>query len=145
MEDKNICLTYKIDEITNEVSCRENVESDDLALMIGDADRESKSSNVSSCEQTRSNALSTTSPTVYNTEKRIRPENQNNLGEGTTSVGLKGSAKVASDIKTDPDNPYDGTNVQEDGLVDGIEPKESGTVSNSKTIHQYDKTPFIAV
>ena len=37
-------------------------------------------------------------------------------------------------------NIYDGTNVQENGLVGGIEPKESGTESNSKTVHQCDKT-----
>ena len=29
------------------------------------------------------------------------------------------------------------------GLVDGIEPKESGTGSNSKTVHQYKKTTLL--
>ena len=39
------------------------------------------------------------------------------------------------------DNLYDGINIQVSGLiVDGIEPKESATVSNSSTVHQYNKT-----
>ena len=49
--------------------------------------------------------------------------NQNNLDEGTVSVGLKCIDKVASDIKKDLDNPYDGINVQVSGLVDGTKPK----------------------
>ena len=40
-----------------------------------------------------------------------------------------------------PNNGYDGiTNVQAPGLVNGIEPKESGAGSDSMTVHQYDKT-----
>ena len=54
-------------------------------------------------------------------------------------MGSKGSDTVASNHKRN--NVYDGiTNAQVPGLVDGIEPKDSGTRSNSKTIHQYDKT-----
>ena len=97
--NKDKSLTQKIQENTNEVSCREKIESNNPALTVGDADKVSKSSFVSSCEQTRSNALSSTSTTVNNTEKDQKDEN--NLEEGTTSVGSKGSDKVASDIKTD--------------------------------------------
>ena len=58
-------------ENINEVS-RERIESNNLASMIGDAVKEGKSSNASFfCEKTRSNTLSSRSPTVYNTEKRI--------------------------------------------------------------------------
>ena len=54
-------------------------------------------------------------------------------------MGSKGSDKVASNHK--PNNVYDGiTNVQDDGLVDGTDPKESGSVSNRKTVHQYKMT-----
>ena len=64
---------------------------------------------------------------------------QNDLDERTTSLGPKGSDTVASNHK--PHNVYDGiTTVQVSGLVDGIEPKESGTVSKSKTEHQHNKT-----
>ena len=64
---------------------------------------------------------------------------QDDLDERTTSVGSKGSDTVASHHK--PHNVNDGiTAVQVSGLVDGIEPKESGTVSNSKTEHQHSKT-----
>ena len=111
-----------------------------MVPMVGDADRISKSPNVSSCEQTRSdNALSSSSTTGKSTEKDQKCEN--NLDEGSTSVGPKGSDKAASDIKIDPDKLYDEINVQVTGfLVDGIQPKESGTVSNSKTVDQYSKT-----
>ena len=86
----------KIQENTNnEGSCRERIESNNRAPTIGDADKVSKSSIVSSCKQTRSNALSSTSTTANNTEK-----DQNDLDEGTTSIGTKGSDKVVSDIKT---------------------------------------------
>lgn len=57
-------------ENINEVS-RERIESNNLASMIGDAVKEGKSSNVSFCEKTRSNTLSSRSLTVYDTEKRI--------------------------------------------------------------------------
>ena len=50
------------------------------------------------------------------------------------SVGSKGSDTVASNHK-----PYI-TSVQVSGLVDGMEPKESGTGSNSETEHQYNRT-----
>ena len=77
--------------------------------------------------------------TVNNTEKD--QTDQNNLDERTTSVGSKDIDRVASDIKTYIDHLYYGTNVQENGLVvDGIEPKEPGTGSNSKTVDQYNKT-----
>ena len=69
MEDKNKSLTDKIQENTSEVSCREKIESNDPGPTVGDADKVSKSSIISSCEQTRSNALSSTSTTVDNTEK----------------------------------------------------------------------------
>ena len=42
-------------------------------------------------------------------------------------------------LKTDLDSLYDGINVQVSGLVVGVEPKESGTGSNSTTVHQYNK------
>ena len=85
-------MTYKIQENTNEVSCREKIEND-----------------------------------------------QSDLDKRTTRVGSKGPDKVPSNHK--PSNGYDGiTNVQVPGLIDGIEPKDLGTGSNSKTIHQYDKT-----
>ena len=132
MEDMNKSLTYKIQEITNEVSCREKVENNNLAPTIGDDYKEESASNVSSYEQVENSEVSAckhlqTSSIVY------RPRNSddpNDLNERTTSVGSKGSDKVASNH--DSNNVYDGiTNVQVSGLVDGIEPKESGTVSNS--------------
>ena len=71
VEDKNKSLTYKIQESANnnEISCREKIESNNPAPTIGDADKVCNSSIVSSCEQTRSNALSSTSTPVNNTEK----------------------------------------------------------------------------
>ena len=72
---------------------------------------------------------------LNNTEK-----DQNGLDEGTTSLGSKGIDKVASDIKTDLDSLYDGINVQMSDLGGGTEPKKSGTGSNNKTVHQYNKT-----
>ena len=141
VEDKNKRLTYKIHENNNEVNFREQIESSTLSPTIGGTDKGNKSSNVSSCEQTRSNALSSTSPTVYNTERRITSEDQNNLDKAIASVGSKCSDKVASDKKTDLDSLYDGiTNSQKGVLVDGTEPKGLGTVSNNKIVHQYDKT-----
>ena len=95
MEDKNNILARQEHGYSNEqVSLREQIESD--------ADKISKSTIVSSCEQTRSNALSSTSTTNNITEKNKGDEN--NLDEGTPSVGSKGSDKVANDIKTDLDN-----------------------------------------
>ena len=103
MEDKNKRLTYEIYENTSEASCREKIQSNNPATTIGDADKNESSSNVSCCEQTRSNALSSTSPTVIKSEK-----DQHNLDERTTIIGLKSS----SDSKTDRDNLDDGiTNV----------------------------------
>ena len=97
----------------------------------------SKSPIVSSCKQTRSNALSSTSPTVNSTEKGQK--DQNDLDERTRNVESKGSEAVANNYK--PNNVYDGiTNVHLSGLVQGIEPKGSGTESNSRTVHQYKKT-----
>ena len=54
VEDKNKSLTYKIQESANElvISCREKIESNNPAPTIGDADKVSNSSIVSSCEQT---------------------------------------------------------------------------------------------
>ena len=53
-------------------------------------------------------------------------------------MGSKYSDTIAGNHKAN--NVYDGiTNVQEPGLLDGIEPKELGTGSNSKTEHQHDK------
>ena len=65
VEDKNKSLADKIQENANEVSCREKIESNNPGSTVGDADK-SKSSFVSSCEQTRSNALSSTSTTANN-------------------------------------------------------------------------------
>ena len=77
------------------------------------------SSIVSSCEQTRSNALSPTFTRFNNTET-----DNNGIDKRTTSVGSKSSDKVASNHK--PNNDYDGiTNAQVSGFVHGIEPKES--------------------
>ena len=64
---------------------------------------------------------------------------QNDSDERITSVGSKGSDTVASTNKQK--NVNDGiTSVQVSGLVDRIEQKESATVSNSKTVHQHNKT-----
>ena len=49
-------LADKIQENTNEVSCCEKIESNHPGPTVGDADKVSKSSIVSSCEQTRSKA-----------------------------------------------------------------------------------------
>ena len=49
-EDKNKSLTYKIQEILNEVSRREKIESNNSAHTIGGADRVSKSLVVSSSD-----------------------------------------------------------------------------------------------
>ena len=49
-EDRNKSLTYKIQEILNEVSCREKIESNNPARTTGDADRISKGSVVSSSD-----------------------------------------------------------------------------------------------
>ena len=97
------------------------IESNNPGPTVNDADKVSKDSVVSSCEQTRSNALSPTSTTVNSIEK-----DNNDLDIRTMSVGSKGSDTVASIHKQN--NICDGiTNVQVSGLVDGIEPKESGT------------------
>ena len=72
MEDTNKSLTYKIQESTDEVSCRENMHSNNPAPTIGDADKVSNSSIIISCARTRSNALSSTSTTVNNNTKRIK-------------------------------------------------------------------------
>ena len=77
VEDKNKSLADKIQENTNEVSCREKIESNNPGPTVGDTDEVSKSSTVSSCKQTRSNALSPTSSTANNTERDQR--DQNNL------------------------------------------------------------------
>ena len=81
-----------------------------------------------------------TNEVLVSCSEKIESYHQNDLDKRTTSVGPKGSDTVASNHK--PHNVYDGiTNVQVvSGLVDRIEPKESGTGSNSKTEHQYDKT-----
>ena len=95
VEDKNKSLMYKIQESASEVSCREKMEGNNPAPAVGNADKLSNSSIVSSCEQTRSNALSSTSTTAYNnTEKDQKDEND--LDERTTKkVGSKGSDRVA--------------------------------------------------
>ena len=130
MENEIKSLADKIQENINEVSHCEKVESNNEGPAVGDADKVRKSS----CEQTRGNALWLTSPTDDNTEK-----DENGIDERTTSVGSKGSDKVASNHK--PNNGYDGiTNVQVFGLVEGIKPKKSDTGNNGKTVHQYDKT-----
>ena len=61
MENKNKSLAHKIQENTNEVSCREKIESNNQGPTVGDADKVRKSSTVSFCEQTRSNVPSPTS------------------------------------------------------------------------------------
>ena len=43
VENKKKRLTYKMRENTNEVSCREKIESNNLVPTIGDADKEDKS------------------------------------------------------------------------------------------------------
>ena len=94
-----------------------------------------KSSEVSSRKQVQKSSI------VYITGRRICSEDQNNLDKGTMSVEPKGPDKVPSDNKLDLDSLYDGiTNLQGDGLVIGTEPKGSATVSDSKTVRQYDKT-----
>ena len=143
MEDKNKSLTYKIHENSNKVNRREKIESNNLAPTVDYADKESKISTVSSCEQTRSKPLSSTSPTVYNAETRINSEDQNILdNEGTASVGSRGLDKVvSSDNKSDVETFYDGIKkVQGNDLVGGLAPKDSGTANNTKTVHQYSKT-----
>ena len=93
-------LVDKIQETTNnEVNCHEKIESTNPAPTVGNADKVSRSSIVSSCEQTRSNALSSASTTANNSEKDQK--DHNNLDEGITRVGRKGSDKVVSDTKTD--------------------------------------------
>ena len=58
-----------------------------MAPAIGNADKESKGLNVSSCEQTRSNnAFSSTLPTIYNTEGRTTLEGLNNLYDGIRNL-----------------------------------------------------------
>ena len=104
------------------------------APAVGNADKLSNSSIVSSCEQTRSNALSSTSTTAYNTEKDQKDEND--LDEGTTKkVGSKGSDEVAINHK--PKNVcYGITNLESKGYsacgpVDGTGSKGSGIVSSN--------------
>ena len=73
---------------TLEVSCCEKIESTNMAPTVSNVDKESKSLNVSSCEQTRSNnALSCTLLTMYNTEGRITLEGLNNLFWGNRMGG----------------------------------------------------------
>ena len=134
MEDKNKHLTCKIHESTNEVSFHEKTEGNALSPTIGDTDKGRKSLNVSFCKQTRSNALSSTSPTVYNTKRRTSSEDQNGLDKDLINVGSKGSDKVTRSHKICFDNLCDGiTNSQKDVLVNGTEPKGSGTVRSSNT------------
>ena len=72
MEDTNKSLAYKIQESTDEVSCREKIQSKNRAPTIGDTDKVSKISIISSCARTRSNALSSTSTTVNSNTERIK-------------------------------------------------------------------------
>ena len=65
MEDKNKRLADTIQEITYGVSCHEKTESNNPGPTVGNADKVSKSSIVSSCKKTRNNALPPTSTTVY--------------------------------------------------------------------------------
>ena len=95
LENKNKSLAHKIQENTNEVSRSEKIESKNQGRTVGDADKVRKSSTVSFCKQTRSNALSPTSTTVNNTEK-----DEKNLVERTTSVGSKCLDKIASNQKS---------------------------------------------
>ena len=86
VEAENKILANKMQENTNEVSCREKPENNNPGPTVGDADKvSSKSLIVSSCGQTRSNSLSSTSTTASNAEKDQK--DQNNLAGGTTSVG----------------------------------------------------------
>ena len=94
VENKNKSLAHKIQENTNEVSCCEKTESNNQGPTVDNADKVRKSSTVSFSGQTKSNALSPTSTTVNNTEK-----NEKDLSERTTSVGSKGSDKIASNQK----------------------------------------------
>ena len=87
VEVKNKSLTYKVHENTNEVSCCEKIESTNMASTVRNVDKESKSLNVSFCEQTRSNnTLSCTLLTMYNTEGRITLEGLDNLYDGIRSL-----------------------------------------------------------
>ena len=70
------------------------IESNNPGPTVNDADKVNKDSIVSSCEQTRSNALSPTSTTVNTIEKV-----ENDLDIRTTSVGSKGSDTVSSNHK----------------------------------------------
>ena len=70
MEDRNKILAEKVQENTDEVRCRDRFKSDIPGPLVGDADDVSKSSFVSSCEKTRRNALSSTSTTANNTERK---------------------------------------------------------------------------
>ena len=97
---------------------KSKIESDDPGPTVGDANKVNASSTVSSCEQTKSDVLSSTSTTANSTEEDQK--DQNNLDEVTMSVGPKGSDKISSNIKTYLDNLYDRINVQVSGfLVDG--------------------------
>ena len=113
MEDKNVFLTYKVHEYSNEeVSFREQIESNNLSPTIGDADKGSKSSNASFCAQVESNDVSYTiddntqgknssevsvrkqlqTPSItYNTEVCISSEGHNSLNGGIRNLQSKGS------------------------------------------------------
>ena len=138
MENKNERLADKIQENTNEVRSREKIESNNKGPTVDNAIKVRKSSTVSSCEQTRSNAMSPTSTRVNKTEK-----DEKDLDKRTTSVGSKSLDKVASNHK--PKGICNGITSLESkgdstcGPVDGTGPKGSGIVSD-KTVHQYDKT-----
>ena len=67
MEDRDKILAEKVQENTDEVRCRDKFKIDTPGPLVGDADDVSKGLFVSSCKQTRRNALSTT---ANNTERK---------------------------------------------------------------------------
>ena len=118
------------------VSFCEQVESSDVSYAVDDNVQGYKRLDVSTRKQLQTSSI------LYNTGMRTSSQDLNSLDIRITHVGPKGLDRNVSDNKSDLNFFYDGTkNVQEDGLVHGIEPKGSDTVvSNSNTVHQYDKT-----
>ena len=76
VEDKKKSFEDNIQGNNNGKSCRVKIESNNPGPTVDDADKVNKDSIVSSCEQTRSNALSPTSTTVNSIEKI-----ENDLGQ----------------------------------------------------------------
>ena len=62
--------------------------------MVDDNTQGNRSSEVSSCKQVQTVSI------VYNTDRRMRSDDLNNLDKGILSVGSKGSVKVTSNDKS---------------------------------------------